>query len=105
MEPPPYHRCLHFLGTRFYCSILRLHRSFQVSVGLDEASFPSRWAYTHTSIASYTLRWLLDWVRRLTQTFFQLTIPSRAQGEGPANLVNRSGFANFRVRLEAPSPV
>ena len=39
MEPPPYHRCLHFLGTRFYCSILlRLHRSFKVSIGLDEAS-------------------------------------------------------------------
>ena len=48
MLPPPYHRCLHFLGTRFYCSVLlRLHRSFNVSIGLDGASFPSRWAYPY----------------------------------------------------------
>ena len=37
-----------FLETRFYCSILlRLHRSFKVSIGLDEASSPSRWAYPY----------------------------------------------------------
>ena len=46
MEPPPRHRCQHFLRTRFYCSLLRLHRSFQVSIGLDEASFSSRCIHT-----------------------------------------------------------
>ena len=60
---------------------------------------------TRTSIVSNTLHWLLDWGRRLIQTFFKFTIPSLAQGEGPASVVNQSGFANFRIRLEAPSPV
>ena len=57
---------------------------------------------THTSIVSYTLHVPLDWGRRLTQTFFKFTIPSRAQGEGPASVVNQRGFANFRIRLDAP---
>ena len=56
---------------------------------------------THTSIVSYTLHWLLDGGRHLTQTFFKFTIPWRAQGEGPASVENQSGFAYFRVRLEA----
>ena len=60
---------------------------------------------THSSIISYALHWLLDWGRRLTQTFFKFTILWRARGEGPASLVNQCGFAYFRVRLEAPSPV
>ena len=59
---------------------------------------------THTSVVFFTLHWLLDW-GRLTQGFFKFTIPSRAQGEGPASVVNRNRFANFSIRLEAPSPV
>ena len=51
---------------------------------------------THASTVSYTLHWLLDWGRRLTQTFFKFTIyiPSRAKGEGPVSVVNQSGFAH-----------
>ena len=43
--------CINFCDTEqevFSCSILlRLHRSFTVSIGLDEASFPSRWAHPY----------------------------------------------------------
>ena len=60
---------------------------------------------THTSIVSYTLHWLPDWGRRLTQNFFKFTIPWRPRGEGPAGVVNQCRLANFRVRLEAPSLV
>ena len=53
---------------------------------------------THASIVSYTLHWLLDWGRPLTQTVFKFTIPWRAQAERPVNVVQR-GFVYFRVCL------
>ena len=36
---------------------------------------------THASIVSYIVHWLLDWDRRLTQTFCEFTIPWRKTGE------------------------
>ena len=67
-------------------------------MALDEACFPSRWAYPY-SLVSFTVHWLPDWGRRLTQTFFKFTIPWRARVEGPAGVVNQCGLAHFRVRL------
>ena len=53
-----------FSGNPIYCVLLRLHRRFKVSIGLDEASFPSQWAYPYFHF-SYTLHRLPDWGRRL----------------------------------------
>ena len=83
MDPPQYHRCLHFLGTRFHCSILlRLRRSFRVSIGLDEASFPSRWAYPYFQCFLYSP--LATGPGSSSHPFFIFifTIPWRARGEG-----------------------
>ena len=58
------HRCakdeIHLIGSRFYYSIhLGCQRSFNVSIGLDEASCPGRWsrpnflAFLSSSSATY----------------------------------------------------
>ena len=47
MKPPPYLGWMQVRGSQFYrCILMRLHRSFQVCIELDEASCPSGWSYS-----------------------------------------------------------
>ena len=49
---------LALIGSRFHCItgiLLRLRRSFKVSIGFFEASCPSRWAYPYFRVLLYSL--------------------------------------------------
>ena len=87
---------LHFLETRFYCSILqRLHRPFKVCIGLDEASFPSRWAdqYFHCFLYSSSTAGLWSSSHPdLILHFYHIVACTRLRSSGCGELMRISLF-------------